>query len=240
MDGQKQITLGIDCDDTLWQLDHHYRKVKYEIIDYIDQLDHNQKQDKETLYHQLESHMGNRIKHQGVGYIMIERAAIDVIVELKGFVTKTDLEFLHAKIHTLANLDLPPYDGVPETLNLLKDKYRLLALTKGHPGEQRPKFMKSPLAQFFDGLEIMYDKDVTHYRDVIKKYHINLDHFVMIGNSLKSDILPVIELGGQAIHIPCPHFDWIHETVTEEDQESKKYTTLEKFSDLPEYLENCF
>ena len=230
----KNIILGIDCDDTLWQLDCHYKIVKNNIAKYIaphlGSID-----DSLTLF---DRHMCDRIGHQGVGYIMMEHAAIYAMIEAKGSASKDDIEFFKTETHQIANLNLTPYDGVTETLEHLSKNYRLLAFTKGHPSEQRTKFQNSGLSHFFDNIEVMHYKNSNDYQYVIKKYAINLQQFYMVGNSLKSDILPVLEIGGQAIHIPCPHYDWAYDIPHDDEVRGKNFTTLERFSDLPDFLKN--
>lgn len=230
----KITTLGIDCDDTLWPLDIYYKEIKLSIAAYINQF--NSFECKDHANNLLERHMAERIAFQGVGYIMLEKAAIYTLIEIKGSIDKQDIEFIKTECHKIADFKLPPYVGVKETLRILKKDYRLFAFTKGHPGEQKPKFKRSGLADFFHGLEIMYDKDVEHYQDALKKYQIPKNEFCMIGNSLKSDILPVIELGAKAIHIPCSDYSWIYETANEDDIKGKEFHTLKKFSDLPDLL----
>ncbi len=103
-------------------------------------------------------------------------------------------------------------DGVEEVLKKLKPKYRLVVATKGDLLDQERKLKNSGLEHYFHHIEIMSDKKEKDYLKLIKHLDIQPAEFLMIGNSLKSDILPVLEIGGQAIHVPY-HTTWAHEKI---------------------------
>ncbi|MBL7724460.1 MAG: HAD family hydrolase [Chitinophagaceae bacterium] len=103
-------------------------------------------------------------------------------------------------------------DGMEETLHLLKKKYRLVVATKGDLLDQERKLKKSGLEHYFHHIEIMSDKQETDYQKLIRHLDINPGEFLMIGNSLKSDIMPVLAIGGHAVHIPY-HTTWAHEKM---------------------------
>ena len=103
-------------------------------------------------------------------------------------------------------------DGVEETLEALHGKYKLVVATKGDLLDQRRKLHNSGLGKYFHHIEVMSDKKEKDYLDLIKRLEIQPEEFFMIGNSLKSDILPVLEIGGHAVHIPF-HTTWEHEKI---------------------------
>jgi putative hydrolase of the HAD superfamily len=103
-------------------------------------------------------------------------------------------------------------DGVEEVLNELKGKYRLVVATKGDLLDQERKLKKSGLEHYFHHIEIMSDKQEADYRKLIKHLDIQASEFLMLGNSLKSDVLPVLAIGGHAVHVPY-HTTWEHEQV---------------------------
>jgi len=103
-------------------------------------------------------------------------------------------------------------EGVEETLEALHGKYKLVVATKGDLLDQRRKLHNSRLGKYFHHIEVMSDKQEIDYLDLIKRLEIQPEEFLMIGNSLKSDILPVLEIGGHAIHIPF-HTTWAHEKI---------------------------
>jgi putative hydrolase of the HAD superfamily len=101
-------------------------------------------------------------------------------------------------------------DGVTETLENLKGKYRLVVATKGDLLDQERKLKKSGLQDYFHHIEIMSDKKVNDYKKLLKQLDCKPENFLMLGNSIKSDILPVLDIGGFAAHIPY-HVTWSHE-----------------------------
>ena len=103
-------------------------------------------------------------------------------------------------------------DGVAEVLDSLKEKYKLVVVTKGDLLDQERKLEKSGLAKYFHHIEIVSEKKPSNYTKLLKHLDINPEEFVMVGNSLKSDVLPVLELGSYGIHVPF-HTTWEHEKV---------------------------
>lgn len=106
-------------------------------------------------------------------------------------------------------------DGVEEVLKMLYGKYRLVVATKGDLLDQERKLKKSGLSHYFHHIEIMSDKKESDYIKLIKHLDCLPEEFLMLGNSLKSDVLPVLAIGGHAVHVPF-HTTWMHEHVDEE------------------------
>jgi len=121
-------------------------------------------------------------------------------------------------------------DGVEETLAQLNGKYKLVVATKGDLLDQRRKLHNSGLGHYFHHIEVMSDKKEKDYHDLLKRLEIKPDEFFMIGNSLKSDVLPVLEIGGYAVHIPF-HTTWEHEKVSHK-VEHPNFKTLEKITEV--------
>ncbi len=121
-------------------------------------------------------------------------------------------------------------DGVEETLKALHGKYKLIVATKGDLKDQQRKLHDSGLGPYFHHIEVMADKQELNYEKLLKRLEINADEFFMIGNSLKSDVLPVLAIGGHAVHIPF-HTTWEHEKVNHK-VEHPNFKTLEKITDV--------
>ena len=126
-------------------------------------------------------------------------------------------------------------DSVEKVVKKLKEKYRLILITKGDLVEQKRKLRESGLLKYFHHIEILSDKKVEDYQDLFDRLNLKSEEFVMVGNSLKSDIIPVLELNAQAIYIPY-HSTWEHENVNDYDQNHKNLTQIEKLSDLIQIL----
>ena len=106
-------------------------------------------------------------------------------------------------------------DGITEVLESLHGKYRLIVATKGDLLDQERKLDKSNLDKYFHHIEVLSDKKEENYEKLLKHLDIEPSEFLMIGNSLKSDILPLINIGASAIHVPF-HTTWAHEEVNED------------------------
>jgi putative hydrolase of the HAD superfamily len=125
-------------------------------------------------------------------------------------------------------------DGVEETLKSLHGNYKLVVATKGDLKDQRRKLHDSGLGAYFHHIEVMSDKQEKDYSDLLNRLEIKPKEFFMIGNSLKSDVLPVLAIGGYAVHVPY-HTTWEHEKINHK-VEHPNFRTLEKISDVLEIL----
>ena len=125
-------------------------------------------------------------------------------------------------------------EGVEDVLNALKGKYRLVVATKGDLLDQERKLKKSGIEHYFHHIEIMSDKQVADYQKLIRHLDIPPQQFLMLGNSLKSDVLPVLAAGGHAFHIPY-HTTWAHEKV-EHRIEHENFRQIETVRELLKFL----
>ncbi len=125
-------------------------------------------------------------------------------------------------------------DGVEETLEALYGKYKLVVATKGDLLDQRRKLHNSGLGKYFHHIEVMSDKQEQDYLDLIKRLEIQPSEFFMIGNSLKSDVLPVLNIGGHAVHIPF-HTTWAHEKI-DHKVEHENFSAFEKITEVLKFL----
>ena len=125
-------------------------------------------------------------------------------------------------------------EGVEQVLQTLQGKYKLVVATKGDLLDQERKLKKSNLTQYFHHVEIMSEKDEGSYRKLVKHLDIQPEELLMIGNSLKSDILPVLRIGGHAIHVPY-HITWVHEMI-ESQIEHKNFKTVNYIREILQYL----
>ena len=121
-------------------------------------------------------------------------------------------------------------EGVEETLAQLHGKYKLIVATKGDLKDQQRKLHDSGLGHYFHHIEVMADKQELNYEKLVSRLEIDASEFFMIGNSLKSDVLPVLAIGGHAVHIPF-HTTWEHEKINHK-VEHPNFKTLEKITDV--------
>lgn len=121
-------------------------------------------------------------------------------------------------------------EGVEKTLELLSKKYKLVVATKGDLLDQRRKLHRSGLGHYFHHIEVMTDKKEIDYIDLLKRLEINPNEFMMVGNSLKSDVLPVLNIGSQAAHIPF-HTTWEHEKI-DQKTDDLDFKSLKKMDEI--------
>ncbi|WLD23696.1 HAD family hydrolase [Flavobacterium dauae] len=126
-------------------------------------------------------------------------------------------------------------DGIEETLQQLHGKYKLVVATKGDLKDQHRKLHLSGLGAYFHHIEVMVEKEELDYEKLLKRLEIEPENFLMIGNSLKSDVLPVLNIGGTAVHVPF-HTTWAHERIDHEIVHNHFYA-IEKASDIIKLLE---
>ncbi|SFN44081.1 putative hydrolase of the HAD superfamily [Chitinophaga sp. YR627] len=200
--------IAFDADDTLWINEPYFRETEAEFCQLMESYLPQHTVARELLQTEIKnlSLYGYGIK--GFMLSMIETAltvsnktidisAVEKIIEYGKSLLARPVEIL---------------DGVPEVLSTLKDQYRLVVATKGDLLDQERKLRNSGVLHYFHHVEVMSDKQEGDYRKLLKHLDITPDQFLMIGNSLKSDVLPVLGIGGSAIHIPY-HITWEHEHV---------------------------
>jgi putative hydrolase of the HAD superfamily len=147
-------------------------------------------------------------------------------VEVIGKIIDLGKELLQRPIELL--------DGVEETLKALQGKYKLIVATKGDLKDQQRKLHDSGLGIYFHHIEVMADKQEVNYEKLLKRLEIESKEFFMIGNSLKSDVLPVLGIGGYAVHIPF-HTTWEHEKISHK-VDHPNFRTVDKITDVLEIL----
>lgn len=200
--------IAFDADDTLWANEPYFRETEnrfFELFqDYLPQ---------HTVAREL---LKTEIDNIGLYGYGIKAFILSMIETAMRISDKTiPLEVIEKIINEGKELLQKPVeiiDGVEEVLNALKGNYRLVMATKGDLLDQERKLKKSKLEHYFHHIEIMSDKGEADYKKLIKHLDIRPEEFLMIGNSLKSDALPVLNIGGHAIHVPY-HITWEHETI---------------------------
>jgi putative hydrolase of the HAD superfamily len=200
--------IAFDADDTLFVNEPYFQEVEQKFCALMSDYLSHQGLSQELFKTEIENLdlYGYGIK----GYIlsMIEAAMTisnnTISLEIIEKIIAYGKELLQKPIELL--------DGVEETLQQLHGKYKLVVATKGDLLDQRRKLHNSGLGHYFHHIEVMSDKKEKDYLDLLKRLEIKADEFFMIGNSLKSDVLPVLEIGGYAVHIPF-HTTWEHEKL---------------------------
>ncbi|WP_420639867.1 HAD family hydrolase [Candidatus Poriferisocius sp.] len=202
-------TVGLDADDTLWHnetifADYEDRMARL-VARYLPDVDFHQR------LIELERHnvaiFGYGIK--GFVLSMIETA----IEATEGRITAEEIHTIVGWAKEMHAHPVELLDGVAETVHELEHHYRLVLITKGDLWNQEAKIAASGLADHFDAVEIVAEKDEATYARLFERHDIAPEHFVMVGNSVRSDIEPVVALGARAVHIPY-HLTWDLEAPT--------------------------
>lgn len=223
-------TIAFDADDTLWVNETYFQEAETAFCElFKDELPNKMVSEKLFATEMKNLHLyGYGVK--GFMLCMIETAGSFSTGIAHGSVIENIIEIGHNLLQKPVEL----LDGVAETLDQLKDRYRLVVATKGDLLDQERKLAKSGLQDYFHHIEIMSDKRITDYQKLIRHLDCNPENFLMVGNSIKSDILPVLETGGYAAHIPY-HLTWAHEQH-EQKPESERFVELKNIREILDYL----
>ena len=221
--------VGLDADDTLWRSEDHFRRAEELFLEWVGPST----PDGVDLAAALRSvELGNiAVSGYGVkafGLSMVEAA----VTATQGAVPSSVLGDLVDHIHDLLREPVELLPHVPEVLAELGRSHRLVLITKGDLVHQTRKIRTSGLEHHFDRVGVVLVKDPETYRRLLADWSIEPASFVMVGNSVPSDVLPVIELGGRGVHIPY-HVTWEHETV---DSTGHDFEVLESIAELPPLL----
>jgi putative hydrolase of the HAD superfamily len=228
---QNAWVIGFDADDTLWHnetifedVHKRYRALlaRYHEVATVDR----------TLF---ATEMRN-LDLYGYGVKGFMLSAIETAIELTaGKISADEIRQLIALGQEMLRHPVVLLEGVEETLRVLASEYRMLLITKGDLRDQERKVAKSGLAGFFEGIEIVSEKNSEAYERIFQQRGISAERFLMVGNSAKSDILPVLKLGGAGVHIPY-HLTWAGEHVEEMPTESSRFMRIESIRSLPQVL----
>ena len=200
--------IAFDADDTLWHNERLYARAQdrfrallahYHSPDWIDA----------RLY---QTEMRN-LPHFGYGIKAFALSMIETAVELtEGRIAGSDIQTIIDSIKAMLAADVELMEHAAETLERLAETYTLMVITKGDLRDQELKIARSGLAQLFRHVEIVSDKSPATYGTILRRHGIAPDRFLMVGNSLRSDILPVLALGGSAVYVPY-QLTWAHENA---------------------------
>jgi putative hydrolase of the HAD superfamily len=223
--------IAFDADDTLWHNERMYADAEAAYVELISKY-----YDRDTISERLfETEMRN-MHTLGYGVKAFTLSMIETAIQLsQGRISADEIgEILnYCKVILGSPVELFPH--VAETVPLLAKKYPLMLITKGDLLDQESKLARSGLAECFRYVEIISDKNTASYKRIFERYNIVPERFLMIGNSLKSDILPVLELGAHAVHIPFEIL-WLHEVAEAPAAAHPGYYTLAHMGELPALL----
>jgi len=224
--------IAFDADDTLWHNEPIYRGAQSQVLDILAHY-----HDRDWIERRMYETEIRNLEHYGYGIKGFTLSMIETAIELTegrigggeiGRIIELTREMFEAPVELL--------DGVEETIATLAASHDLMLITKGDLFEQQAKISRSGLAGHFDKIEIVPVKIRETYQSIVARHEISPQRFLMVGNSIRSDVLPVIEMGGQAVHIPY-ETTWEHEIVPEEELAGREFIRLAHIRELPRLID---
>ncbi len=218
--------IGFDADDTLWVNEPYYREAEEQFVDLVSAYGVRGNIAGELFNTEIAN-----LELYGYGIKAFMLSLVECAIELSdGALTANTVSKIIGIGKSMLGRPIELLEDVKYVLQRLAPHYRLIVATKGDLLDQERKMRKSSISDFFHHIEVMSDKKEQHYVQLLKHLDIAPEEFLMIGNSLKSDIIPPLELGAWGIYVPF-HTTWAHEEVDEEP-ESSRYFQVKKLRDV--------
>ncbi|WP_242158511.1 HAD family hydrolase [Aestuariivivens sediminis] len=223
--------IGFDADDTLWVNETYFREAEAEFALLLSDYETLNKIDQELFKVEIKN-----LELYGYGIKAFVLSMVETALELSNYnVDTATIQAILSIGKKMLSKPVELLDGVEEVLKVLSKKYRLILATKGDLLDQERKLIKSGLTNYFHHIEVLSDKREANYSKLLSHLDIEPSEFLMIGNSLKSDILPLVNIKAHAIHIPF-HTTWAHEMVSVSETNGKAYRTLKSLKDVLKLL----
>lgn len=229
MSGRAITVVGLDADDTLWHSEVFFQRTERRFLEIVGRYVDPEVDVGAGLF----SVEHRNLVRYGYGIKGFTLSMIEAAIEITGGAIATEeVEQLLAAGRAMLDHPVDLIDGVDETVTTLADAgYRLVVVTKGDVHHQEHKLLLSGLTDRCEKVEIVPEKDPDTYRRVVASMDVAPDQFCMVGNSVRSDVLPVLEIGGHAVHIPY-HVTWAHEHA----EHNGDVPTLDTIRHLPAWL----
>ena len=222
--------VAFDADDTLWVNEPFFQEVEKEYVSLLE--DYGSADDISQALFATEMKNLNIYGYGAKGFTL---SMMETALEVSG---NRLAQVVIARIlklgKSLLNMPIELIDGIEDTLSYLKQKYFLVVATKGDITDQQNKLERSGLVCYFHHIEIMGEKNEDGYARLFSRLNVKPEQFLMVGNSVKSDILPVLNLKAQAIHVPF-HTTWEHERMSITGENSR-YRSINSVTELMNIL----
>ena len=219
--------IAFDADDTLWDCQTHFDEVEKAycalLAPYADAC---------QVSASLFATESRNMPELGYGCKAFTISLVENAVSVShGQISAKDLLRVQELGRSLLRLPATPLPGVETTLRTIREKgkYQMAVFTKGEIQDQENKLRRSGLWDYFDRVVVVSDKTPAQYEQLCRSFGISIGELLMVGNSCKSDVEPVLQLGGQAVHVPF-HSIWAHEQTDEYDHDN--LTTLSSIEQL--------
>ncbi len=224
----KDLCIGFDADDTLWHNENIFEDVHERYYTLLARY-----HDAATVERALFATEMRNLDLYGYGIKGFMLSSIETAIELTdGKVSTAELRELIALGREMLDHPVELLDGAVEVLEALAPAHRLILITKGDLRDQERKVSKSGIARHFEAIEIVSEKDARTYERIFARHGIDPVKFLMVGNSVKSDILPVLGLGGSGVHVPY-RITWGHEHAETPPSDDGRFFRASCLRDLP-------
>ena len=223
--------IGFDADDTLWVNETYFREAEMQFAKLLAPYETANTIDQELFRTEIAN-----LEFYGYGIKSFVLSMVECGLKLSNYTLSNEAVSKMLEIgKDMLNKPVELLEGVEETLKSLSGDFKLILVTKGDLLDQERKLEKSNLASYFHHIEVVSDKQPSNYKKLLDHLEINPEEFLMIGNSLKSDVLPLIQLGSKAVHIPF-HTTWIHEQVEDHNPKDYPYETMSSLLEIKQKL----
>jgi putative hydrolase of the HAD superfamily len=223
-------TIGLDADDTLWHNEDLFHFTEQAFAELL--APYGEEADLRRALFETET---RNLARFGYGVKAFTLSMIETAITVSnGRIDATGITQLLDCGKAMLDRPAELLPGVADTVRAMARNYQLVVITKGDLHHQQTKVANCGIAELFDAVEIVTEKDVYTYEQILARHSVAPDSFVMVGNSMKSDILPVVELGGHGVHIPY-RFTWAHELVDAVAHD--RAFSLQSITELPDLVE---
>ena len=223
--------IAFDADDTLWHNEPSYLEAREKFKRLL-----SSSMDPDLVGDTLDRIEIENVRYYGYGIKSFILSMIEVAAQIRGDqITGNEVERIIGYAKEMLRFELQLFDGAEETLAELAACHELMLITKGDQFEQERKIAQSGLGDYFKFIEIVSEKSPHSYRRLLGKYGIVPERFLMIGNSLKSDILPVLDISGTAIYIPYDS-TWVHEHLDDSIITRYDYHQVDHIRQVPGFI----
>jgi putative hydrolase of the HAD superfamily len=224
--------IGFDADDTLWVNETYFREAELEVAKLMAPYETANTIDQELFRMEIKN-----LPLYGYGIKGFVLSMIEMALEISNYsISNESISKILDIGKDMLNKPVELLEGVEDSLKELSQTHRLILITKGDLLDQERKLEKSGLLKYFHHIEVLSDKQESNYSRLLKHLEVKPSEFLMVGNSLKSDILPLVNLKAEAVHVPF-HTTWLHEQVDAEQSNGKAYATLKSLKELKKLLE---
>jgi putative hydrolase of the HAD superfamily len=214
--------IAFDADDTLWRNEEYYLEGRAQYFEILSKYGLTPEEIKEFDRFEVKN-----IPYFGYGVMSFILSMIELAIDLTGEkIHPRDIQQIIQLGKKMLSHEVVVFRGVQELLERLAPDFPLMLITKGDLFHQQRKFKESGLRGYFKDLEVVSEKNQSVYAEILQRHGIQPDRFLMVGNSLRSDILPVLELGGWALHL-ADHPTWSHEDDPLDESVSQRCLEVE-------------